>query len=79
MSWRGECILISDRGDFIKAEVRESRLHTDHQMFLAVLREERPQKKLRYIGGRTRWPLVAPTVRPQMEGGVTFSYLKGEV
>ena len=66
---RAECILISDMGDFTKAEVRESRLHTDHQMFLAVLREERPRKNLRYIGGRTRWLIVAPTVRPHMEGG----------
>ena len=34
---RGDYTLISDRYDFTKAGVREARLHTDHQMFLAVL------------------------------------------
>ena len=32
---RGDYILSSDRDDFIKAGVQESRLHMDHQMILA--------------------------------------------
>ena len=34
---RGDYILISDRDNFVKAGVREARLHSDHRMVLAVL------------------------------------------
>ena len=84
MSWegrtvlgRGDYILSSDRDDFIKAGVREARLNTDHQIFLTVLRGEGARQNLRYLGGGTKWPLAAPTVRPQTEEGAVFASLKG--
>ena len=75
---RGNYILRSYRDIFVKAGVREARLHTDHWMVLAVLRGEGALKICRYIVGRTRWPLAAPTVQPQTEwGGQRSRPLKG--
>ena len=59
---RGNSILSSDRNEFTKARVREARLHTDHQMVLAVLRGEGSWQKHRYVVGMTKCPLAAPTV-----------------
>ena len=51
---KGDYILGSDRDDFTKAGVRESRHHTDHRMVLEVLRGEGSRQNLRYVGGRTK-------------------------
>ena len=76
---RGNSILSSDRNEFTKARVREARLHTDHQMVLAVLRGEGSWQKHRYVVGMTKCLLAAPTVWPQMDGEAEFTSLKREV
>ena len=66
---RGDYILNSDRGIFFKAVLLESRLHTYHWMVLAVLQGGGALQKPSYVVDRIRWPLAAPKVRPQTEGG----------
>ena len=76
---RGDYILSSYRDDFIKPGVQEARLHTDHRMVLAVIRGKVARQKRRYVVGRTKWLLAAPTVQPHTEGGASFVSLNGEV
>ena len=76
---RGNYIISSDRDRFPKAEVREARICTYHHMVLAVLQGEGALQNLRYVVGRTRWPLATPTVRSQTEGESAFASLKREV
>ena len=55
---RGNYILSSDRYDFIKAMVRDTRLHTDHWMVLAVLQGEGALINCRCVVVTKQWPLA---------------------
>ena len=76
---RGEYVLSTSRHTFFNAGVRETRMHTDHQMVLAVLRGEGAQRNGTYQQRRKCWPIKLRAVRPQTEEEAAFETLMGEI
>ena len=73
---RGDYILMMDRQRFSNTGLREAHLYKYHQMVLAVIRGEGALGNHMYVGGRMRWPLEPPLVRPQTLGEAEFATLK---
>ena len=78
MGW-GDYVLGTIRQIFSKAGVGEARMHTDHQMVLAVLRGEGAQRNGTYQQRRKCWPIKLRAVRPQTEEEAAFETLMGEI
>ena len=60
----GDYVFSMDQNNFTNAGLKETHLHTDHWMVLAVIRRE----------GETR---NQDTIRPQIEREAAFNILKG--
>ena len=73
----GDYVFSMDQNNFTNAGLKETHLHTDHWMVLAVIRREGETRNHRYLRGCTLWPIQRDTIRPQIEREAAFNILKG--